>query len=71
MLITHFKYICIRYIKRKGMAQGIYTFVLGAKRAIRADAAFPALFSSTKLIVELIINRQIIPTKSCQSGPCP
>lgn len=47
------------------------TFVFGAKRAISAAAALPALFSSIKLIVELMSNRQIIPTKSCQSGPCP
>jgi hypothetical protein len=47
------------------------TLVLGAKRAISAAAAFPALFSSIKLIVELIISRQTIPTKSCQSGPSP
>lgn len=45
------------------------TLHLGARRAISAAAAFPALFSSIKLIVELRISRQIIPTKSCQSGP--
>lgn len=48
-----------------------HTFVLGANRAIREAAAFPALFSSIKLIVELIISKQMIPTKSCQSGPSP
>jgi hypothetical protein len=45
------------------------TFVLSAKHAIRAAAALPALFSSMKLIVELIISRQTIPRKSSQSGP--
>lgn len=49
----------------------IHTFVLGAKWAISAAAAFPALFSSMKLIVEFINSRQIIPKKSCQSGPSP
>ena len=53
------------------MASEWQTFVLGAKRAISAAAALPALFSSIKLIVELIISRQTIPTKSCQSGPSP
>lgn len=47
----------------------LLTFVLGAKRAISAAAALPALFSSIKLIVELIMSRQMIPKKSCQSGP--
>jgi len=41
------------------------TFVLGAKPAIRAAAAFPALFSSIKLIVEFMTSRAMIPTKSC------
>jgi hypothetical protein len=36
----------------------------GAKRAIRAAAAFPALFSSMKLMVELIISKIMMPTKS-------
>ncbi|KAG9131730.1 hypothetical protein Leryth_009463, partial [Lithospermum erythrorhizon] len=43
----------------------------GARPAIRAAAAFPALFSSMKLIVELITSKQTIPTKSCQSGGLP
>lgn len=47
------------------------TLVLGANCAIRAAAAFPALFSSMKLIVELTNNRMIIPRKSCQSGGSP
>ncbi|KVH72628.1 hypothetical protein Ccrd_025584 [Cynara cardunculus var. scolymus] len=47
------------------------TLVLGARPAISAAAAFPALFSSMKLIVELITSRQTIPTKSCQSGGFP
>jgi len=47
------------------------TFVLGAKPAIRAAAAFPALFSSIKLIVEFMTSRAMIPTKSCQSGGLP
>lgn len=48
------------------------TLALGARRAMRAAAALPALFSSMKLMVELMIRRVIIPTKSCQSGgfPC-
>lgn len=48
------------------------TLALGARRAMSAAAALPALFSSMKLIVELMKSRTIIPTKSCQSGgfPC-
>jgi hypothetical protein len=38
---------------------------------MRAAAALPALFSSIKLIVELMNSRTIIPTKSCQSGGFP
>jgi hypothetical protein len=38
---------------------------------MREAAAFPALFSSIKLIVELMISKVIIPTKSCQSGAFP
>jgi len=38
---------------------------------MRAAAALPALFSSMKLIVELITNNTTIPTKSCQSGGLP
>jgi predicted acylesterase/phospholipase RssA len=48
--------------------EGSNTLALGARRAMRAAAALPALFSSMKLIVELIIRSVIIPTKSCQSG---
>jgi hypothetical protein len=44
------------------------TLVLGASLAMRAAAAFPALFSSMKEMVELITNKTTIPTKSCQSG---
>ena len=44
------------------------TLVFGASLAIRAAAAFPALFSSMKEMVELITNKTMIPTKSCQSG---
>ncbi|KAF7814470.1 hypothetical protein G2W53_028439 [Senna tora] len=40
------------------------TFVLGARPAINAAAAFPALFSSMKLIVELMISNTTIPTNS-------
>lgn len=47
------------------------TLLRGASPAIRAAAALPALFSSRKLIVELISRRTTIPTKSCQSGGCP
>lgn len=47
------------------------TLALGARRAMRAAAALPALFSSIKLIVELITSKVIIPTKSCQSGGFP
>lgn len=47
------------------------TLALGARWAMSAAAAFPALFSSIKLIVELIISRVMIPTKSCQSGGFP
>ena len=36
-----------------------------------AAAAFPALFSSMKLMVELMTNKTTIPTKSCQSGGLP
>lgn len=48
------------------------TLAFGARRAMRAAAALPALFSSMKLMVELIISKVMIPTKSCQSGgfPC-
>lgn len=45
-----------------------FTLVLGASLAIKAAAALPALFSSQKLIVELITNSTKIPIKSCQSG---
>jgi hypothetical protein len=47
------------------------TLAFGARRAMREAAAFPALFSSIKLIVELMISKVIIPTKSCQSGAFP
>lgn len=40
------------------------TFAFGANRAMRAAAAFPALFSSIKLMVELIMSKSKIPTKS-------
>lgn len=40
------------------------TLAFGANRAIRAAAAFPALFSSMKLMVELITSNTRIPTKS-------
>lgn len=40
------------------------TLALGAKLAIRAAAALPALFSSIKLILELIISKTTMPTKS-------
>ena len=53
------------------MFSNVHTFVLGDKCTIRAAAAFPALFSSRKLIVEFITSRQRIPKKSCQSGPSP
>jgi hypothetical protein len=45
--------------------------VLGARLAMSAAAALPALFSSIKLIVELMMRRTTIPTKSCQSGGFP
>ena len=45
--------------------------VFGARPAISAAAALPALFSSMKLIVELITSNETIPTKSCQSGGLP
>ena len=48
-----------------------YTLVFGARPAISAAAALPALFSSIKLMVELIISNANIPTKSCQSGGFP
>jgi len=41
---------------------------LGARPAIKAAAALPALFSSMKLMVELMSSNTTIPTKSCQSG---
>lgn len=47
------------------------TLVFGARPAISAAAAFPALFSSMKLMVELITSNAIMPTKSCQSGGLP
>jgi hypothetical protein len=47
------------------------TLAFGARRAMSAAAALPALFSSMKLIVELITRRVMIPTKSCQSGGFP
>lgn len=49
----------------------ICTLVLGARPAIRAAAALPALFSSMKLIVELMTSNTTIPRKSCQSGGLP
>lgn len=49
----------------------VVTLVLGARFAMRAAAALPALFSSIKLIVELMTNKTMIPTKSCQSGGLP
>jgi len=45
--------------------------VLGARPAIKAAAALPALFSSMKLIVELMISNTTMPVKSCQSGGLP
>jgi hypothetical protein len=45
--------------------------VCGARLAMRAAAALPALFSSIKLIVELMKSSVTIPTKSCQSGGLP
>jgi len=47
------------------------TLVLGARPAIKEAAALPALFSSMKLMVELMISNTMIPTKSCQSGGLP
>lgn len=47
------------------------TFVLRARPAMRAAAALPALFSSTKLMVELMNSKHTIPTKSSQSGGRP
>uniref|UniRef100_A0A0A9DC19 Mha2 n=1 Tax=Arundo donax TaxID=35708 RepID=A0A0A9DC19_ARUDO len=47
------------------------TLVLGARLAMRAAAALPALFSSMKEMVELITRSTMIPTKSCQSGGLP
>jgi len=44
---------------------------LGARPAISAAAALPALFSSIKLMVELITSNASIPIKSCQSGGLP
>lgn len=54
-----------------GDEQDVRTLVLGARPAMRAAAAFPALFSSMKLMVALIISSTVIPTKSCQSGGLP
>lgn len=82
--VNHFTYIqmdsdseeflCskLRSSGRKFSILGVLTFVLGASRAIKEAAALPALFSSMKLIVELITRRVIMPMKSCQSGgwPC-
>lgn len=47
------------------------TLVLGARPAIKAAAALPALFSSMKLMVELMMSNTTIPTKSCQSAGLP
>jgi hypothetical protein len=49
----------------------LITLVLGARPAIKAAAALPALFSSMKLMVELMISNTTIPTKSCQSAGFP
>ena len=49
----------------------IYTFAFGASLAIRAAAALPALFSSIKLMVELIISSVKTPTKSYISKSFP
>ncbi len=48
------------------------TLVFGARWAMRAAAALPALFSSMKLIVEFTRSKTRIPKKSSQSGgkPC-
>lgn len=54
--------------KRKdNSSKCVVTLAFGASRAIRAAAAFPALFSSKKLIVELIISSARIPQKSSTS----
>lgn len=52
-----------RKLLRNKYASG-ETLAFGASRAIRAAAAFPALFSSIKLMVELIISKAKMPTKS-------
>jgi hypothetical protein len=57
------------FSKHRGRSR--QTLALGARRAMRAAAALPALFSSIKLIVELMTSRVMIPTKSCQSGGFP
>jgi hypothetical protein len=49
----------------------LITLVLGARPAIKAAAALPALFSSMKLMVELMMSNTTIPTKSCQSAGFP
>lgn len=45
-------------------AASYLTLAFGANLAIRAAAAFPALFSSIKLIVEFMISSATMPTKS-------
>jgi hypothetical protein len=45
------------------------TLAFGARWAIRAAAALLALFSSIKLMVELIMSRRKIPIKSWYSMP--
>ncbi len=47
------------------------TLVFGARWAMRAAAAFPALFSSMKLMVEFTSSKTRIPRKSSQSGGRP
>ena len=49
----------------------LLTLVFGARPAIRAAAALPALFSSMKEMVEFIKSNITIPRKSCQSGGSP
>jgi len=58
-------------IEIKQKKDRVDTFAFGASRAMRAAAALPALFSSMKLMVELMTSNVMIPTKSCQSGAFP
>jgi hypothetical protein len=62
---------CLFLIQKNKQSPVALTLVLGARLAMRAAAALPALFSSMNEMVELMTRSTMIPTKSCQSGGLP